>query len=204
MASACPSLYSSRSMPQSRALIDIKVVVPMHHARMRESKSGQITEEEHVNSPQRKRMKTSQESVSRPPASEPRNAAATKVSPRHRPEEPHTTTESTPKQKLKTTALEKLINKSAAKPCKVVSTGPRNCEEEDEDAYIAYLEAKLGYAGGGSRRKDDDMDGLGDLFDLTENIMTEMPDSGLSSLHKLIGTVFAAYFVQNNISPQSK
>ncbi|KAG1821658.1 uncharacterized protein BJ212DRAFT_1445192 [Suillus subaureus] len=95
-------------------------------------------EEEHVNSPQRKRMKTAQE-----------------------PEEPHTTTESVQKQKLKTTALERLVNKSAAKPRKVASTGPRSREEEDEDAYIAYLESKLGYAGGGSRRKDDDMDGLG-------------------------------------------
>ncbi|KAG2146159.1 uncharacterized protein EDB93DRAFT_1086687 [Suillus bovinus] len=120
------------------------------------------TEDEHVNSPQRKRMKTSQESDSRPPSSKSHNAAATKVLPRHRPAEPHTTTESVPKQKLQTTALEKLVNKSAAKPRKVASTHPRSREEEEEDAYIAYLESKLGYAGGGSRRKDDDMDGLGD------------------------------------------
>ncbi|KAG1835070.1 hypothetical protein EV424DRAFT_1358792 [Suillus variegatus] len=127
------------------------------------------TEEEHLNSTQRKRMKTSQEPVSRPPASKSHNAAVTKVLPHPRPEEPHTTTESVPKQKFKTTALERTL----------ASTGPRSREEEEEDAYIAYLESKLGYAGGDSRRKDDDMDGLGDLFDFTEKIMTEMPDSDL-------------------------
>ncbi|KAG2154054.1 hypothetical protein DEU56DRAFT_952103, partial [Suillus clintonianus] len=135
------------------------------------------TEEEHVDSPQRKRMKISQESVSKPPASKSHNATTTKVSSRHRPGEPHTTTEPVQKHKLKTTALERLANKSATKPRKVASTGPRNREEEEEDAYIAYLESKLGYAGGSSRRKDDDMDGLGDLFDFTENIMTEMPST---------------------------
>lgn len=103
----------------------------------------------------------------------------TKVLPCHGPDDLHTTTESVPKQKLKTTALERLVNKSTVKPRKPASTGPRNREEEEEDAYIAYLESKLGYAGGGSRRKDDDMDGLGDLFDFTENIMTEMPNSDL-------------------------
>lgn len=137
------------------------------------------TEEEHVNSPRRKRMKISEESVSRPPALQPHSVVTTQVLPCHRPEELHTTTESVPKQKLKTTALERLVNKSTVKHRKLASTGPRNREEEEEDAYIAYLESKLGYAGGGSRRKDDDMDGLGDLFDFTENIMTEMPDSVL-------------------------
>lgn len=136
------------------------------------------TEEEHINSPQRKRMKMSKESVSRPPASRPHNVVTTKVLPCHRPEEPHTA-ESVPKQKLKTTALERLLNQSTVKPPKIASSGPRTREEEEEDAYIAYLESKLGYAGGGSRRKDDDMDGLGDLFDFTENIMTTMPDSDL-------------------------
>lgn len=33
-------------MPQSRALIDTKVVVPMHHARMRENKSERILKRE--------------------------------------------------------------------------------------------------------------------------------------------------------------
>jgi nucleolar MIF4G domain-containing protein 1 len=146
-------------------------------------------------------MKTSQESVSRPPASKPHNVVTTKVLPRHRPEGPHTITESTQKekQKPKTTALEKLVNKSVVKPRQVASTGPRSREEEEEDAYIAYLESKLGYTGGGSRRKDDDMDGLGgvlhcifyprisshspftDLFDFTENIMTGTPVSLLCS-----------------------
>ncbi|OJA13626.1 hypothetical protein AZE42_03974, partial [Rhizopogon vesiculosus] len=67
------------------------------------------------------------------------------------------------------------------------SKGPRSREEEEEDAYIAYLESKLGYAGGSSRRKDDDMDGLGDLFDFTEDIMTAMPDSVSEDLEDEVG-----------------
>jgi nucleolar MIF4G domain-containing protein 1 len=122
------------------------------------------TEEEHVNSPQRKRMKMSEESVSRPPASQPHNVVTKKMLPCHRPEELHIAAESVPKQRFKTTALERLVNKSTIKPRKIASTCPLNREEEEEDAYIAYLESKLGYAGGGSRRKDDDMDGLGGMF----------------------------------------
>ncbi|KAG1841679.1 hypothetical protein DFJ58DRAFT_71359 [Suillus subalutaceus] len=197
MASACPSLYSSRSMPQSshrhknghshasrkdarkQERTDRKKRKADHFIHNAHSAKRKM-EEEHVNSPQRKRMKTSQESISRPPGSESHSTAATKALPRLRPEEPHTT-ELVQKQKLKTTALERLVNKSAAKPRKVASTGPRGREEEEEDAYIAYLESKLGYTGGGSRRKDDDMDGLGDLFDFTENIVTGMPVSLLHS-----------------------
>ena len=159
------------------------------------------TEEEHVDSPQRKRVKISQESVSHPPASK----SVTKVLSRHRTQESHTT-ESVPKQKLKTTALERLVNKSSGKPRNIASKDPRTREEEDEDAYITYLESKLGYAGGGSRRKDDDMDGLGgalslhlllentshrpctDLYDFTENIMTSVPVSLLCKATRCIAS----------------
>jgi nucleolar MIF4G domain-containing protein 1 len=122
------------------------------------------TEQEYVESPQRKRVKISRDSVSRPPATKSHHEpTTTKVSSRRRTEEPRNT-ESVSKQKLGTTALERLVNKSAAKARSlkdVPSKGPRSREEEEEDAYIAYLESKLGYSGGGSRRKDDDMDGLG-------------------------------------------
>jgi len=145
-------------------------------------------------------VKISQESGSRLPASKSHHAATTNTTTKvlsRKPDEPRTT-ESVPKQKRRTTALERLINKSAAKPRKeVASKGPRTREEEEEeDAYIAYLECKLGYSGGNSRRKDDDMDGLAgapslrlllgnssphrsctDLFDFTENIMTSIPVS---------------------------
>jgi nucleolar MIF4G domain-containing protein 1 len=89
-----------------------------------------------------------------------------------------------PKQKLKTTALERLVNKSTVKPRKLASTGPRNREEEEEDAYIAYLESKLGYAGGGSRRKDDAMDGLGGMLHCIfylEMYLTVLPQICLTS-----------------------
>jgi nucleolar MIF4G domain-containing protein 1 len=160
------------------------------------------TEQEHVESPQRKRVKISRDSVSRPPATKSHHepTTTTKVPSRPRTEEPRNA-ESASKQKLGTTALERLVNKSAAKakPLKEVSSkGPRSREEEEEDAYIAYLESKLGYSGGSSRRKDDDMDGLGgscprywrihrayargpctDLFDFADNLMTSAPVSCL-------------------------
>ncbi|KAF4571584.1 suppressor of glycerol defect [Pleurotus pulmonarius] len=45
----------------------------------------------------------------------------------------------------------------------------RNRDEAEEDAYIAYLESKLGYSKGGKKKKSKVGDGLDDLFDLTES-----------------------------------
>lgn len=44
-------------------------------------------------------------------------------------------------------------------------------QEEEDDAYIAYYEEKLGYRAG-KRRKDDDLDGLDDLLDFTDSLIS--------------------------------
>jgi nucleolar MIF4G domain-containing protein 1 len=193
--------HSSRKDARKQERMDRKKRKADHFSQTTHSVKRK-TEQEHVESPQRKRVKISQESGSRLPASKSHHAATTTTTTTttkalsRKPDEPRTA-ESVPKQKRGTTALERLVNKSAAKPRKeVASKGPRAREEEEEDAYIAYLESKLGYSGGNSRRKDDDMDGLGgapslrlllenssphrsctDLFDFTENIMTSIPVS---------------------------
>ncbi|KAF9490462.1 ARM repeat-containing protein [Pleurotus eryngii] len=45
----------------------------------------------------------------------------------------------------------------------------RSRDEAEEDAYIAYLESKLGYRKGGKRNKLNVGDGLDELFDLAES-----------------------------------
>lgn len=61
------------------------------------------------------------------------------------------------------TPLAKLSRKAASVPAKL----PRGQQEEHEDAYIAYLESKLGWKKGGSRTskygkgmEDDGLDGM--------------------------------------------
>ncbi|KAG5646977.1 hypothetical protein DXG03_001700 [Asterophora parasitica] len=62
------------------------------------------------------------------------------------------------------TALEKLASKSTA--------APRNSDRrgDEEDAYISYLEAKLGYAKGGKKKTSAEDDGLDDLLDFTDSL----------------------------------
>ncbi|KIK94383.1 hypothetical protein PAXRUDRAFT_828062 [Paxillus rubicundulus Ve08.2h10] len=74
------------------------------------------------------------------------------------------------KSKQKPTALEKLASKSASKATKPARRSPQTREEEEEDAYIAYLETKLGYSNGGKRQKGDAADGLGDLLDFAHSL----------------------------------
>lgn len=54
---------------------------------------------------------------------------------------------------------------------KIVPVLPKSQEEEEEDACIAYYEAMLGYKGG-KRKKSDALDGLDDLLDFTDSLMT--------------------------------
>ncbi|KAF9073465.1 hypothetical protein BDP27DRAFT_1318955 [Rhodocollybia butyracea] len=73
-----------------------------------------------------------------------------------------------PKKKtaLKTTALEKLSNNSKATTLKPPIA--RSQQERDEDAYIAHLEAKLGYSKDKKSKRFDD--GLDDLFDFADSL----------------------------------
>jgi nucleolar MIF4G domain-containing protein 1 len=114
------------------------------------------TEEEHVSVPDVKRRKTVRFSDQVKGSSPPQK---TRV---HCPPElsdAHTSTKST----SKLTALERLASRSIREAPKVASRIPRTREEAEEDAYIAYLEAKLGYSKGTSRKGDED-DGLGGAY----------------------------------------
>lgn len=61
--------------------------------------------------------------------------------------------------KPKQTALEKLVDGPNSGPVSSTSA-PRTRKEKEEDEYIAYLESKLGYPKGGSKKKTKDEDGL--------------------------------------------
>ncbi|KAJ3920139.1 hypothetical protein F5877DRAFT_89598 [Lentinula edodes] len=73
----------------------------------------------------------------------------------------------------KATALEKLGSKQSKS---LSSTTPiRTQQEKKEDAYIAYLEAKLGYSKGKKAKRLDD--GLDDLFDFADSLEHPFIDS---------------------------
>ncbi|KAI9574026.1 hypothetical protein HD554DRAFT_2252704 [Boletus coccyginus] len=74
------------------------------------------------------------------------------------------------KSRSKPTALEKLASRSTREAPKAASRIPRTREEADEDAYIAYLEDRLGYSNGSRRGKGDEADGLGDLLDFADEL----------------------------------
>ncbi|KAF9243388.1 hypothetical protein BU15DRAFT_86369 [Melanogaster broomeanus] len=76
------------------------------------------------------------------------------------------------KSKQKPTALEKLASNSTSRKSHKTASGiPRTREEQEEDAYIAYLEAKLGYSkSGGKRKKEDEDDGMDDLLDFANSL----------------------------------
>lgn len=117
------------------------------------------TEEEHVDVPDSKRRKTVHF------ADEVKNSSPLethKTRPRRPPERSDSRTLTETESKL--TALEKLVSKSTRKAPKVASRIPRTREEAEEDAYIAYLEAKLGYSNEAKRKKGDEADGLDGVY----------------------------------------
>ncbi|KAJ6576616.1 hypothetical protein DFH09DRAFT_1149872 [Mycena vulgaris] len=124
-------------------------------------------EEEHTESPQRKKIKLAAEPANKEetPAKEtPKPARAT---------EPTTSVAGEikpvkPAKKTKT-ALEKLVGRADPTP---ESFGPRSKKDKEEDAYMAYLESKLGYTKKKSNREDD---GLDDLFDLASSLADSRP-----------------------------
>ncbi|KAJ7104034.1 hypothetical protein B0H15DRAFT_808180 [Mycena belliarum] len=121
-------------------------------------------EEEHSESPQRKKLKLAADSevpveepvlVKAPPKPVlPSNATAPKAS--------------KPVKKTKT-ALEKRLARSDPSPAFL---GPRSQKDKEEDAYMADLEAKLGYSKKKSHREDD---GLDDLFDFANSLADSRP-----------------------------
>ncbi|KAJ7455339.1 hypothetical protein B0H11DRAFT_252563 [Mycena galericulata] len=125
-------------------------------------------EEEHADSPQRKKIKlgtneaTSREATSAKDPSKPKSVREV-TAPRAEPAKPAKAV------KKPKTALEKLVGRSDPTP---ESLGPRSQKDKEEDAYIAYLESKLGYKKEKNKREDD---GLDDLFDLASSLADSRP-----------------------------
>ncbi|KAG9314967.1 hypothetical protein JVU11DRAFT_4076 [Chiua virens] len=119
------------------------------------------SEPAHVDSPDAKRRKH----VHVVDAKESPKTRATRASPPER-SDARTAT----KARSKPTALEKLLAQSTAKAPKATSRIPRTREEAEEDAYIAYLEDRLGYSKGSKHRKGEEADGLDDLFDFANGL----------------------------------
>jgi nucleolar MIF4G domain-containing protein 1 len=116
-------------------------------------------EEEHTDSPQRKKIKLSAEAVSNAPAPAPPKPTRTVESI----EEGTKAKVVKPVKKAKT-ALEKLVGRSdpagrRSEPTPA-SLGPRSLKDKEEDAYMAYLESKLGYTKNKGSREDDGLDGV--------------------------------------------
>ncbi|KAF5382190.1 hypothetical protein D9615_004440 [Tricholomella constricta] len=135
-----------------------------HKAEYFSSSSAQgkrTAEEDHTESPKRKKVK---HNVSGPP-----NAAAAISHPTvagMSSKPPPSTKPPIAEQKKKSqTRLEKLASKPDA-----LRIPDRKGDKED--AYIAYLEAKLGYAAkSGKKKKSAEDDGLDDLLDFTESLV---------------------------------
>lgn len=139
---------SSRKDARKRERLDRKKRKADHF-----SASKRKTEEEHVDVPGSKRRKTvhfaDEVRRSNPPLSKESHEAWARGPP-----------ELSNARKPKPTALEKLISHSTRKAPGFASRIPRTREEAEEDAYITYLEAKLGYSSGNKRKKGDEDDGL--------------------------------------------
>ncbi|KAI5892846.1 uncharacterized protein SCHCODRAFT_02501775 [Schizophyllum commune H4-8] len=127
-------------------------------------------EDDHLDSPRRKRVKT--ESGAAPPAPAARvrqqDADATSSKEKASTDTKTTITDKKPKEKKakdfrKPSALAKLAGETSKKSSKAT---PRSRVEADEDNYIAYLESKLGLKGGKKKKSNpEEDDGLDDLLD---------------------------------------
>ncbi|PCH42403.1 hypothetical protein WOLCODRAFT_132368 [Wolfiporia cocos MD-104 SS10] len=136
------------------------------HAHAHKQNNKRYAEQEHPESPQRKKAKVakSDHSVSAP---KPPQAVSRKDKQKEGKEKP-------PSQKPKKSALQDLTERTQAasklrkvSASSVAAVPPRSRREEEEDAYIEYLEAKLGWRKGSTRTtkygKGED-DGLDDLL----------------------------------------
>jgi nucleolar MIF4G domain-containing protein 1 len=144
-------------------------------------------QDEHADSPKRKKAKLEPAVLS---TNDSRTSSINKHNPPANSSRPIPLAREAKAKKLKPstqpkTALEKLVRGSNL----ILKSSPRSQKEKDEDAYIAYLESKLGYAEGSKRKKgseDDGLDGvvsnafgpalcsdlLADLMDLASSLVT--------------------------------
>ena len=115
---------------------------------------------EHIESPKRKKIKVADpEPVQSSRCRVDSIGDKIKVSPSLPPSRPKAALKT--KTEPRTTALEKLV--TMRPEIRQGSSFPRSQTEREDDAYIAYLESKLGYSKGGKAKKqakeDDGLDG---------------------------------------------
>ena len=133
-------------------------------------------EDDHVDSPKRKKAKT--ESGAPPPGPAARvgkqEGDATPAKGKVTADKKTTTApdnkvkEKKLKDPKKPSALAKLVGEVSKKSSKVT---PRSRVEADEDNYIAYLESKLGLKGGKKKKSNpEEEDGLDDLLDFASKL----------------------------------
>ena len=127
-------------------------------------------EDDHVDSPKRKKAKTESGAAPLVPAAKLGKHGGNATSPKEKViSDKKSTTAQDKKVKdkkakdlKKPSALAKLAGETSRKPSKVT---PRSRVEADEDNYIAYLESKLGLKGGKKKSNPEEDDGLDDLLD---------------------------------------
>nr|QDK64589.1 putative Sgd1p [Ganoderma lucidum] len=133
-------------------------------------------EADHADSPQRKRAKLegAQEPVARPT---PANAAQSSIKERTKTSNSKASKAKTPLEKLAERTTAPKVHKRAAKPG--LDAVLRTPQEEEEDAYISYLERKLGWVKGGKRTtrygRGEDKDGLDDLLSGLDELESSLP-----------------------------
>ncbi|KAJ7170843.1 hypothetical protein C8R43DRAFT_981266 [Mycena crocata] len=120
-------------------------------------------EEEHADSPQRKKIKLAGTADAGSKQPVPVQASTKPSIATSEPKAMKAPKTVKPVKKTKT-ALEKLVGRPDPSPA---SLGPRSQKDREEDAYIAYLESKLGY---GQKKNKKEDDGLDDLFDLADSL----------------------------------
>ena len=128
-------------------------------------------EDDHVDSPKRKKAKTESGAAPPVPAAKLGKHGGNATSPKEKviSDKKSTTApdrkvkEKKAKDPKKPSALAKLAGETSKKASKVT---PRSRVEADEDNYIAYLESKLGLKGGKKKKSNpEEDDGLDDLLD---------------------------------------
>ncbi|KAI0694615.1 hypothetical protein BC835DRAFT_1415230 [Cytidiella melzeri] len=143
-----------------------------HHAKRH-------AEDEHIDSPSRKRarlseVKESTKQTGQKPSKHKTHHFKPSSQESHEPQriankEPHSKPE---------TALEKLARKKSGLDAGGLPKAPQSQQEQQEDAYIRYLESKLGWAKGGARTskygKGIEDDGLDDLLADIDSIETSI------------------------------
>lgn len=140
------------------------------HGAHKPSQPKRAADNEHPDSPQRKKVRLSQPATKAKPPQAP--ASGSKIVPftKASSNSKKASNGETPLEKASRRADSALKKARAESVTSAPAIAPRSSQEEEEDAYIAYLESKLGYRKGGKRTtkysqgNDDGLDGTWYFF----------------------------------------